>query len=443
MAFLIQVKKYLLSFLILVLGGYLLLVLAYCLPTEAISENVAEAALVFSNEGPYRQLNFGGGSKKIVSFMDSMQLSGNSTQDNYTDAVMLLNAEAPKTGNVFVEALKVNRITSGDQLPTETLIALHTGVDQEYGTASYARYWHGYLVLLKPLLLIFSYQQIRYIMSLVQLGLVAAVICLLAARGKWLYCIPVVLTYFFLNPAVCSLSLQYNTVLLLTMTQLVVILLLEKRYASDKRLWLYHFFLAGCLTSYFDFLTYPVVTLGVPVVFLISQYEENWKDGLKELLGACILWGTGYAAMWAGKWALASLVTGENVLAEAVQSVSIRIGTDVPELGISEAGRLGAITLNISASKFSFVLIVIAFAVCFVLGAARFRSRYIPAALAGLLPFAWYLVVLNHSVIHSWMTFRSLAVFVYALTTIGVMLIEKPQTVPVPEEKKLVKRKNR
>ena len=55
-----HIKKYFLSFLILVLGGYLLLVLAYCLPTEKISENVAEAALAFYNEGPYHQLNFGG-----------------------------------------------------------------------------------------------------------------------------------------------------------------------------------------------------------------------------------------------------------------------------------------------------------------------------------------------------------------------------------------------
>ncbi|MDE7261127.1 MAG: hypothetical protein K2N78_03565 [Oscillospiraceae bacterium] len=431
MAFAMRVKKYLLSFLILVLGGYLLLVLAYCLPTEKISENVAESALAFYNEGPYRQLNFGGGS------------SGNSTQDNFTDAIILLNAENANNENVFIAALKVNRITSGDQLPTDTLIAFHTGTDQEYGTSSYARYWHGYLVFLKPLLLIFSYQQIRYILALVQLGLVAAVIGLLAARGKGLYCIPVVLTYFFLNPAVCSLSLQYTPVLVLTMAELIVILLREKQYAEDKRLWLYHFFLAGCLTSYFDFLTYPVVTLGIPVIFLVSQYEESWKEGLKELFGACLLWGTGYVGMWAGKWMLGSLITGENVLGEAINSISYRTGSEAAELGISEIGRLDAIRLNLAANKFSLILILIAFAVCVVLsecrGTSRFQGKYIPTAFAGLMPFAWYLVVSNHSIVHSWMTFRTLAVFVYALMSVGVMLLEKPQ--PVLEGQKQVKRR--
>lgn len=428
-----QIKKYIISFLILVLGGYLLLVFAYCLPTDQISENVAEAALAFNNEGPYRQLNFGGGSKEIYSFMDSMLLSGNSTQDNFTDAIMLLNAENTNDESVFAEAVKVERVTSGDPLPTDTLIALHTGIEQEYGTGSYARYWHGYLIFLKPLLLFFNYQQIRYIMTLVQLGLVVAVIWLLAAKGKGVYCIPVVLTYFFLNPAVCSLSLQYNSILVLTMMELVVILLREERYAKDKRLWLYHFFLAGCLTSYFDFLTYPVVALGVPVIFLLSQYEESWKEGIKEFFGCCILWGTGYAAMWAGKWVLGSLITRENILGDAIKAISHWANPGAVHLEVPEIGRLGAITRNLTANRFSLILILIIFAIYIVVGECRhtfrFRGRCIPIALAGLLPFAWYLVVFNHSIEHAWMTFRTLAVFVYALMTVGVMLVEKPQPV--------------
>ena len=431
MTFATHIKKYLITFLVLVLGGYLLLVIAYSLPTEKISENAAEAAMVFNNEGPYRQLNFGGGRKEIYSFMDSMQLSGNSTQDNFTDAIMLLNAEHPNDESVFVESLKVERVTSENQLPTDTLIALHTGAEQEYGTGSYARYWHGYLIFLKPLLLFFNYQQIRYFLSLIQLGLIAAVICLLAAKGKGVYCIPVVLAYFFLNPAVCSLSLQYTPVLVLTMTELLVILLNEERYEKNKRLWLYHFFIVGCLTSYFDFLTYPVVTLGVPVIFLLSQYEENWKEGLKELLGGCLLWGIGYVAMWAGKWALGSLITGQNVLEEAVHSISYRMSAGADEVGASEIGRLDAIGRNLRANRFSLLLILAAFVVCFILSECRktfrLQGKLIPTALAGLLPFGWYLVVSNHSVVHSWMTFRSLAVFVYALMTVAAMLLEKPR----------------
>lgn len=421
-----HVKKYLLSYLILVLGGYLLLVFAYCLPTDKISENVANAAQVFYDEGVDRRLNFG---ERIIS---------DSRQDNFTDALMLLSAENTNNEGVFVEALKVERPTIAGPIPTDTLIALHTGTEPNTGTISYARYWHGYLVFLKPLLLFFDYPQIRYFLSLTQLGLVAAVICLLAASGKWLYCVPVVLAYFFLNPAVCSLSLQYNSMLVLTMAELVVILLRKERYAWDKRLWLYHFFLVGCLASYFDLLTYPVLTLGVPVIFLISQYEKSWKEGLRELFGCCLLWGIGYMAMWAGKWTLAAFITEENVWKDAVGAVFYRAGSGATELGVSVMeGRLGAIERNLAANEFSLNLILIMFAVCLVVSVCRrtfrFRDKYIPIALAGLLPFAWYFVVSNHSIIHFWMTFRALAISVYALMTIGVMLIEKEW--PVPKKK--------
>ena len=440
MAFAKQIKKYILSLLILILGGYLLLVFAYCLPTDTISDNVAEAALAFHQEGPYRQLNFGGGRKGIYTFMESMQLSGNSTQDNFTDAIMLLNAENTNVESAFTEALKVNRVTSGDQLPTDTLIALHTGEEQEYGVGSYARYWHGYLIFLKPLLLFFNYQQVRYLMSLVQLGLVAAVIWMLAARGKGAYCVPVVLTYFFLNPAVCSLSLQYNTVFVLTMTELVVILLRERRYAENRQMWLFHFFVTGCLTSYFDFLTYPVVTLGVPLVFLLSQYEESWKEGIRDMLGCCLLWGTGYVSMWAGKWAIGSLITGENVLGEAMGPIPYRMGSGAAELGITEFGRLGAIGRNFATNRFAMILILVAFAMCVAISMWKktfyIGVRFIPVALSALLPFGWYLVVANHSVVHSWMTFRTLAVFVYALMTAGVMMLEKPKPVPGEKQRK-------
>lgn len=437
MWFAMHLKKYIISFLLLVLGGYALLVLVYAIPTVEIAKNTTDAAVAFSNEGPYRQLNFGGGRKRVYDFMDSMLLSGNSTQDNFTDAIMLLNAENTNKGNVFREALLVNRLTAGDALPTETLIALHTGEKLAYQTESYARYWHGYLVFLKPLLTIFNYQQIRYLLALGQLALVVLIVGLLSAKGKGLYGVPVVLTYFFLNPAVCSLSLQYSTILLLTLLELVVILLRAEQYAEDRQLWLYHFFIVGCLTSYFDFLTYPLVTLGVPLIFLLSQYEESCQSGGKALCGCSLLWGAGYLTMWASKWGLASLITGENVLQQACNSISYRTSAAAAEVGGADMGRLEAIVRNLSANGFVLTLIVLIFAVCIVLSlfkkTFRLDGKYLPITLAGLLPFVWYVVVCNHSIVHSWMTFRTLAVFVYALATIGVMLMDR-QT-PVPDNK--------
>ena len=37
-------------------------------------------------------------------------------------------------------------------------------------------------------------------------------------------------------------------------------------------------------------------------------------------------------------------------------------------------------------------------------------------AIIGLYPFVWYSIIRNHSVIHSWMTYRNLAVTIFAIS---------------------------
>lgn len=63
-----------------------------------------------------------------------------------------------------------------------TQLALKKYLDQDRGLTltSYERYWHGYLVVLKPLLLVFNYGQIRILN-----GIVMAILVLLILRQLW------------------------------------------------------------------------------------------------------------------------------------------------------------------------------------------------------------------------------------------------------------------
>lgn len=79
--------------------------------------------------------------------------------DNETDAIMLLDAIHPAQNRSALEnALRVSRITFSDT--TSSCIDLiqyaweNKTLDQ---TVDYTRYWHGYLVWLKPLLLLMDY----------------------------------------------------------------------------------------------------------------------------------------------------------------------------------------------------------------------------------------------------------------------------------------------
>lgn len=59
-----------------------------------------------------------------------------------------------------------------------------TGTEGEYQEAHYGRYWHGYQVVLAPLLTVFDLSQIRWLNAALQIALAAAVLLTLYARGR-------------------------------------------------------------------------------------------------------------------------------------------------------------------------------------------------------------------------------------------------------------------
>mgnify|MGYP007099149449 FL=1 len=116
----------------------------YLLPTHPMEANVRSSIDIFYTESVYPQQ---------VKGYKSSQL------DNETDAIMLLDAIHPAQNRSALEnALRVSRITFSDT--TSSCIDLiqyaweNKTPDQ---TVDYTRYWHGYLVWLKPLLLLMDY----------------------------------------------------------------------------------------------------------------------------------------------------------------------------------------------------------------------------------------------------------------------------------------------
>ena len=75
------------------LVGYMLLVMAYGIPTDYMKGNMSESARIIKTEGRYfRTMN-----------------RENSQLDNYTDSLMLLTASHPTTENAWTGAINVSR----------------------------------------------------------------------------------------------------------------------------------------------------------------------------------------------------------------------------------------------------------------------------------------------------------------------------------------------
>ena len=158
--------------------------------------------------------------------------SPNSKLDNFTDALMLLTASHPNTGNVWKDAVCASRLEKEGANTKNTLLYVYKDDGTDTYSISYARYWHGYLVFLKPLLLFFNYGQIRSLLMFLQLGLFLLVIVQMAEKNKKMV-FPTFLVWIFLNPVANMLSLQFNSVITVMFCAMLFILKKQEKHNGE------------------------------------------------------------------------------------------------------------------------------------------------------------------------------------------------------------------
>ena len=185
----------------------------------------------------------------------------------------------------------------------------------------------------------------------------------------------------------------------------------------------------GIVTAYFDFLTYPMVGLGVPLILILMIGGFTLKKSIIEMIKNSMSWGTGYAGMWSGKWLISYLLTGENTFSDAMEMANYRMTGELDGAKSSEGWLMEAIyairgnlsALNNAPIWFMIAVIVVVMIVLFA------RKRYkivitqkvIPLLLIACYPLAWYAVLANHSGIHVFMTYRELAITCFALLCVA------------------------
>lgn len=180
------------------LTGLLLLAVAYMLPTGRMKSHIAESDEVFNYEGIYPQLMYG---------VKSSQL------DNYTDGLMYATAIHPGSGNVLRDAMYNARYEYEDTNMVQALndyandVSVKESLRYELG---YARYWHGYLIILKPLLLFLNVGEIRMLNLIMQTLFLSVLLYLIIQKYGAPYAVPVIMTVLLLNPVALPLSLQFS-----------------------------------------------------------------------------------------------------------------------------------------------------------------------------------------------------------------------------------------
>lgn len=404
--------------------GTLLLVLVFCIPTGRIRQHVADS-------------------------VDRVLVNGDRVTDNaflrhiaedkesYTDSIIVQYAFEKIPGkNAFEHAMWAyhNDLEEGIWAAEDSLRAVLNGQDtSEMYLREYSRYWHGYLLYIKPLLLLFSWEHLVWLIILIQLALMAAVVAVSVRKKQYGVAPAMIGGLLFMKPELMLVSFTMSVCFLITLAA-VLFMLLREDWLREKKYYPEFFLCLGILTAYFDFLTYPVVTLGFPlcIYFLISKHTKI-SETVKSIIFHSFCWGVGYAGMWASKWLIADVTLHTGTIKDALWNVIGR----TEAIGGRPRMNGGFYVISLNLQEYDSVIYVVAAVVLAVLAVGMFvwtllrkvpfkiiLESLVPFLVTGCIPFAWIVVVQHHSALHARFTFRILGVTAMAVCCIVIQCVK-------------------
>ena len=388
----------------------LLLTAVSSLPKALIRENVLVSAEYLCEKAPFFHLSSKDSASRI---------------DRYADAILLNLAWSVDTNSPLLSA--VSSAYYHDEYANENTNLLYAVTNDTTPTYEYMRYWHGSLVLVRPLLILFSIKEIYILCAITLLALMSiAAYSIYRNYGKAVLCC------FLISACVCSIwyvpfSLEYMPTFLISFTSVPVTIALLKKFPEKLGCL---FFILGNLTAYTDFLTTETLTCLLPMILiLLPEHKINTKP-INLCLKSGGIWLLGYCGTWISKWLLYSALTGKNGLADALTQTAYRTGGEVVQGGLITQ-IFGALVRNLrclfpfslvkdSAGMVTVVIFLIITGMIFYLVK---KQKNMPSVvfvlwLIGCIPYIRYVILSNHSFIHYFFTHRAQFSSVFCLLLI-------------------------
>lgn len=392
--------------------GLLFLLLVHLLPTQKMAVNVGNSIESIEAE-----------------FEDELVIDGYraTMSGNFTDCLMLQFSVYDGGHSVVEQAMNMYRTEScpddGEWWPGLSLRDYLNGTSQPR-EVEYSRYWHGYLVVLKPLLLFFSFNSIRLLNSILQFGMLALVLIGLSKKGysRVAVSMTVATSFMFISSSFASLSL--SICLYLMLSGLLVMVYFNDKLDRINGYYTY-FLIMGAMTSYFDFLTYPIVTFGFPVCVYLCMHQEKVKKRFVNFVVFGGLWSFGYIYMWATKWIFSDVLANNSTIKDALFTVGVRTGSDTVSFVQVLAKNLDPYINR------PYLLVLVAVMILSVVWIVKDKIQgrkleivaTIPLIVMVIAPFLWWMFTQNHSGQHWVFTCRNFSLSVFSFLCLAGYLL--------------------
>lgn len=430
-----------------------LLFLTALIPQNALQKNMERSSDYYNNHQLFDHVT------------DYMFLS---RQDNYADCILTNIIYHIDKNNLVESVLSASYYNPEDEnVQTSFAYAVGNKVEPD---VDYSRYWHGSMVLLRPLFVIFDIAGVRMVLGILILLMTVWFEILLFKNRYSIFGVCYGVGLMLVSVWMCAFCVEYAMPFVVMSMELPVLFVLltrayEKKDAQNDKvkrdenkldnqkadehkldnrkpeviLWAV-LACAGIVTAFVDFLTTETVTFTMAyILYLIVKNRHNQMKPIKEelicLIKSGIVWFASYGLMIALKWVLALAVLGKDAFFNALSQAALRISGDAT-LGnvpgaevVSNYERIsGALWRNMGCiypfkstmsygTSMIFILLVglIVFSLWYLFREKTKSCINKVLAIVSLLPVMRFLVLNNHSYIHFFFTYRALLVSVVVI----------------------------
>jgi len=372
------------------------------LPNESIKENIVHSVEMYNDEHAYPQYLIREPAHQADNFTDYLIMN------------MIYNTSPHKPFKylLFPQWYYSNENSLG------ATIHINLGIQKKMHEPNfiYGRYWHGSSFAYRWLFITSDLSGVRWINFLICSVVIFAFVAALSRNIRKPEMYLLLIGMVFVNYYLILMSLQFTPVFLIAMIGSITLL---KNNNQQKRVDVL-FLILGSLTSYFDLLTAPVITLGIPLLVWVACQPAvvDWFQKFKTIVGYSLLWFFGYLLTWMFKWLLIFIFTDYSITKEIAEKIEERAG-------VWHSSRIDVILDNIT--MLNLVPLSIILIGLLILVVIYFNRKGIQKALLFLaiacIPLLWLFATANHAEIHSWFTYRSLWVTVSGLFLTVVSLI--------------------
>lgn len=431
-----KVEKYIITYILMIILFFIMLFITSLIPREVIKPNIKKSADILFNDGEFFKIpTFG---KEINS-------------DISTDAIMLNIVYSMDDSNRIESIMKNRR----NYIPEKTQIVipdvvgdLHhegerylmtkelkdTANDIELKSYEYARYWHGYIIILRPLLIFFDVIEIRIILQITILLALLIMLYYIYKNVNLKIASLILICFIAMDLLTWILTIQGNFVMIIA---IITSIFVANKKITDKNFSLI-LFIVGGITAYLDFLTTPLITFLLPIVIfnLVNNDKTDCKTVLINFIKRAFAWGLGYFLTWAIKWGLCDLLYGTGIIENSIEQFLYRVGI-TSKYKFKNNIVVASLKFNIiagAANILNILIILLMYPIILkniVLNGKNifFSPNKIVYYISAVLPILWYILIAEHSMHHYFFTYKTMLI-----TLISIVLIICDNKLEKPKE---------